>query len=88
MSIGIYDIRTAKDIREALGLACHVLKVGYEQLMDKNKDYAKRKLLEKSLKEAHDKGMRDTLEYTYRFLTNLAFLSSSFDRFDGQRLQD
>ena len=76
MTIGIYDARTARQIKKAVALARHVIRAGNQEILgDIPWLKFKEGSLEKALKECKEEGVEDTLEYIYRFITNLAWLS-------------
>jgi len=76
MTIDIYTCFTAKELREALGLARFVISAANREILgDKSGFKYNKDVLENTLKECKEKNVRDKLEYIYRFLTHLAWLS-------------
>ena len=81
--IDIYTVFTARDLREALSQVRNLITLVDERF---SKDYEgfkyQKDALEKRLKKIKEENVRDKLEYLYRFITNLTWLSMEVTKRD------
>lgn len=76
MAIGIYSVCTARDIRNAIALARHTIRAGKQEILGDVPGFKfKEGSLKRALEKCREEGVEDTLEYTYRFITSMAWLS-------------
>ena len=81
--LDIYTVFTARDLRDALSQVRNLITLVDEKFSKDYKGFKYQKdALEKRLKKIKEENVRDKLEYLYRFITNLAWLSMEVTKHD------